>query len=142
MSSIGKLRKNAENYKLNEIYRNMTPEQYQRGIQLAIQNTQNELVAEYNLKLQKMQDKIITDMTKKMDNLVSVAVNMTSIKFLYELGKQLDCFIDVPEYMDQKIDLVQEISEHIMINIENYDKEAFNKKRKLVEQIFKIKFQI
>ena len=140
MSSIGKLRKNAENYKLNEIYRNMTPEQYQRGIQLAIQNTQNELVAEYNLKLQKMQDKIITDMTKKMDNLVSVAVNMTSIEFLYELGKQLDCFIDVPEYMDQKIDLVQEISEHIMINIENYDKEAFNKKRKLVEQIFKIKF--
>ena len=135
MSSIGKLRKNAENYKLNEIYRNMTPEQYQRGIQLAIQNTQNELVAEYNLKLQKMQDKIITDMTKKMDNLVSVAVNMTSIEFLYELGKQLDCFIDDPEYMDQKIDLVQEISEHIMINIENYDKEAFNKKRKLVEQI-------
>ena len=135
-----KLRKNAENYKLNEIYRNMTPEQYQRGIQLAIQNTQNELVAEYNLKLQKMQDKIITDMTKKMDNLVSVAVNMTSIEILYELGKQLDCFIDDTEYMDQKIDLVQEISEHIMINIENYDKEAFNKKRKLVEQIFKIKF--
>ena len=101
-----KLRKNAENYKLNEIYRNMTPEQYQRGIQLAIQNTQNELVAEYNLKLQKMQDKIITDMTKKMDNLVSVAVNMISIEFLYELEKQLDCFIDDPEYMDQKIDLV------------------------------------
>ena len=50
MSRIGKLRKNAENYKLNEIYRNMTPEQYQRGIQLAIKNTQNELVAEYNLK--------------------------------------------------------------------------------------------
>ncbi len=140
MSSIGKLRKNAENYKLNEIYRNMTPERYQRGIQLAIQNTQNELVAEYNLKLQKMQDIIITDMTKKMDNLVSVVVNMTSIKFLYELRKQLDCFIDDPEYMDQKIDLVQEISEHIMINIENYDKEEFNKKRKLVEQIFKIKF--
>ena len=119
MSSIGKLRKNAENYRLNEIYKNMTPEQYQQGIQLAIRNTQAELVTEYNTKLQKMQDKIREDTHKKMDSLVNVAINMTSVEFLYEIGRQLDCFIDKPENMDQKIDLVQEISENVIKNIQD-----------------------
>ena len=36
MSSIGKLRKNAENYRINEIYKNMTPEQYRQGIEYAV----------------------------------------------------------------------------------------------------------
>lgn len=140
MSSIGKLRKNAENYRLNEIYKNMTPEQYQQGIQLAIRNTQAELATEYNTKLQKMQDKIREDTHKKMDSLVNVAINMTSVEFLYEIARQLDCFIDKPENMDQKIDLVQEISENVMKNIQDYHKKDFEKKRQLVEKIFKIQF--
>ena len=140
MSSIGKLRKNAENYRLNEIYKNMTPEQYQQGIQLAIRNTQAELATEYNTKLQKMQDKIREDTHKKMDSLVNVAINMTSVEFLYEIAKQLDCFIDKPENMNQKIDLVQEISENVMKNIQDYHKKDFEKKRQLVEKIFKIQF--
>lgn len=140
MSSIGKLRKNAENYRLSEIYKNMTPEQYQQGIQLAIRNTQAELATEYNTKLQKMQDKIREDTHKKMDSLVNVAINMTSVEFLYEIARQLDCFIDKPENMDQKIDLVQEISENVMKNIQDYHKKDFEKKRQLVEKIFKIQF--
>ena len=48
MSSLSKLRKNAENYKINQFYQNMTPEQYQEGIRIAIQKTTDDLTRQYN----------------------------------------------------------------------------------------------
>ena len=39
MSSLSKLRKNADNYKINQFYNNMTPEQYREAVRYAIENT-------------------------------------------------------------------------------------------------------
>lgn len=136
MSSIGKLRKNAENYRINEFYKNMTPEQYKYAIETAIKNTQNQMLIEYNNKLKKNQEKN----NKNIDSIVNVAINMTAIEFLYEIGRQLDCYIDKPENIEQKIDLVQEISENVMKHIQDYSKSDFEEKRKQVEKIFNIEF--
>lgn len=136
MSSLSKLRKNADKYKINEFLKNMTPEQYRFGIENVKKNTEEEMLIKYNDKLKKIQEENI----KKNNSIVNIAVNMTSIEFLYELGEQLECFIDKPENLEQKIDLVQKISENVMNCIQNYSRKDFEEKRKQVEKTFKIEF--
>lgn len=136
MSSIGKIKKNAEKYRLEQFCRQMTPEQYKQALTTAVRTATENLALEYDRNLNKMKE----ETNKKIDSIVNVAINMTSVEFLYEIGRQLDCYIDKPENMEQKIDLVQEIGENVAKIIQNYDKKEFDKKRKQVEKIFKIKF--
>lgn len=136
MSSISKIRKNADKYRMEEFCRQMTPEQYKQALKTAVKAATENLAIEYDRMLQKNQE----ETNKKIDSIVNVAINMTSVEFLYEIGRQLDCYIDKPENMEQKIDLVQEIGENVAKIIQNYDKKEFDKKRKQVEKIFNIKF--
>lgn len=69
-----------------------------------------------------------------------------SIEFLYEVANQLECFVDEPENLDLKIDLVQKIYKNIMKSIQDYadiknDKEAykeFHRKKELIKKVFNI----
>ena len=67
-------------------------------------------------------------------------------EMVYELGNILECYKDEPEYLDQKIDIVQGIYETAMQSIEDYagdkyetDKQAqkeFERKKKTIQKIF------
>ena len=144
MSSIGKLRKNAENYRINEFYRNMTPEQYREGIKLATKQTAESLAKEYNLKLQKIQE----ESNYKIKEGIKLTIDTISVELLYELARQLECFEENTEYLDQKIDKVQDIYSNTMKAIEKYTtykkngqaRKDFEKKQKKIEKMFNIKF--
>lgn len=56
MSSIGKLRKNAETYRVNEIYRNMTPEQYKEGIRRAVDIATKELASRCQRDIERVEE--------------------------------------------------------------------------------------
>ena len=144
MSSLGKLKKNAEAYRINQFYNNMTPEQYREGIRLAVKNSTETLAREYDRNLQKIQEEANLHIKES----VRLAIDTISVELLYELADQLECFVDNPEFLDQKIDKVQNIYESTMKAIgkyANYKKESqarkeFLKKQKKVEKMFNIKF--
>ena len=56
MSKLRKLRKNAQNYEMQQIYNNMTPEQYKEGIKIAVRQASQELAREYDRQLYKLRD--------------------------------------------------------------------------------------
>jgi len=144
MSSLSKLRKNAENYKINEFYRNMTPEQYQEGIRIAIQNTTDDLTRKYNANLERLK----AEANRNISESATLAIDTISVELLYELGNQLGCFEENPEYLDQKIDTVQRIYENTMNAINKYTRykkgnqarKDFEKKKHKVEKMFNVKF--
>ena len=75
-------------------------------------------------------------------------IDMISIEFIYELANQLGCFEKVPEYLDEKIDKVQDIYSNAIESIQKYVKykrtnqviKDFEKKKRKVENIINIKF--
>lgn len=142
MSKLGKLRKNAQNYEMQQIYNNMTPEQYKEGIKIAVRQASQELAREYDRQLYKLRD----DYNKQIKESVHITMDTFSIEFLYEVANQLECFIDEPENLEQKIDLIQKIYKNIMKSIQDYadiksDKEAykeFYKKKELIQKVFNI----
>ena len=49
MSSLyRKIQKNADNFIINEYFKNMTPEMYKEGINNAIKMTESRLIKQYN----------------------------------------------------------------------------------------------
>lgn len=144
MSSIGKLRKNAENYKINQFYQNMTPEQYQEGIRIAIQKTTDDLTRQYNENLERLKE----EANRNISQSATLAIDTISVELLYELGNQLGCFEENPEYLDQKIDTVQRIYENTMNAINKYTRykkgnqarKDFEKKKHKVQKMFKVEF--
>jgi len=144
MSSLSKLRKNADKYKINEFYRNMTPEQYQEGIRIAIQNTTDDLTRKYNANLERLK----AEANRNISESATLAIDTISVELLYELGNQLGCFEENPEYLDQKIDTVQRIYENTMNAINKYTRykkgnqarKDFEKKKHKVEKMFNVKF--
>lgn len=144
MSSIGKLRKNAENYRINEIYRSMTPEQYREGIRIAVKNATETLTTEYDAKLQKIANESNTHIQAGM----RMAIDTISVELLYELANQLECFVSEPQFLEDKIKRVQEIYENTMKAIENYTiytktgkaRKEFEAKKKKLEKMFNIEF--
>ena len=144
MSSLSKLKKNAENYRLDNIYKNMTPEQYRTGVRRAVEIATKDMANEYDKTLKKMQEK--SDM--RVAESVRYAMDTISVELLYELGNQLGCFEENAEYLDQKIDKVQDIFKNTMSAIEKYTtykktgqaKKEFEEKQRKVEKMFNIKF--
>lgn len=144
MSSLSKLRKNAENYKINQFYQNMTPEQYQEGIRIAIQKTTDDLTRQYNENLERLKE----EANRNISQSATLAIDTISVELLYELGNQLGCFEENPEYLDQKIDTVQRIYENTMNAINKYTRykkgnqarKDFEKKKHKVEKMFKVEF--
>ena len=144
MSSLNKIKKNAERYRMDEIYRNMTPEQYREGIRLAVKNATEALAKEYDKNLEKVQERAKIEIKES----VRAAIDMLSVELLYELGNQLGCFEENAEYLDEKIEKVQDIYKNTMQAIENYTTikkqnqphKTFSKRKEQVEKMFKIKF--
>lgn len=142
-SPLKKMQKNAKKFEMNEIYRNMTPEQYKEGISRAVKNAVTELSLEYDKNFKKLQ----AEYNRSIQEGVMIAMDTLSVEILYELGRILDCYVDEPEFLDQKIDVVQNLYQTAMDSIKDYatkyktDNQAqrvFEKKKKTIEKIFHI----
>ena len=148
MSSISRqIRKNAEEFELRKFYNQMTPEQYQQGIKIAINRTRKEMIEEF----QKKYDKLLNECNYNLKEGMGIAIDTISIELLYELGVQMNAFDEEdPEIRAQIIDKVQEIYENTMKAIEKYskyknDKQAkkeYQKRKNKVLKFFKIKLDI
>lgn len=139
-----KLRKNAENFTINEYYKNMTPEMYKEGIDKAIRMTEERLIKDYNREIKRMAQKY----NESIQEGTLLAMDTLTVEIIYELGNVLECYKEEPEYLDQKIDIVQNIYETAMHNIEDYasskyknDEQAqktFEKKKRTIQKLFGI----
>lgn len=141
-STWKKLQKASEDFAIKKYYESMTPEMYQEGIQRAIKMTEERLTKEYNAELIRMGN----EFNQKLQNSALMAMDTLAVEMVYELGNILECYKDQPEYLDQKIDIVQGIYETAMKSIEDYasdkytdDKDAqreFNRKKKVIKNVF------
>lgn len=138
------LQKNAENFAIKKYYESMTPEMYQEGIQHAIKMTEERLTKRYETEITRIEQYYI----KAIQERSLLAMDTLATEMIYALGDTLECYKKEPEYLDQKIDIVQNIYETAMKSIEDYasDKyktdaqaqKAFEKKKKTMQKIFKI----
>lgn len=141
-NKLGKIQKNAQRFELDSIYKNMTPEQYKEGIRTAVKNTVNELGREYDIHLEQMR----REYNKSISEGVMIAMDTLSVEIIYELGRVLECYVDEPENLEQKIEVVQNIYQATMDSIKKYasyktDNQAhrvFEKKKKTIEKVFGI----
>lgn len=144
MSKLGKLRKNAQSFNLQEMYSNMTPEEYQNGIKMAVQSAVRDLAIEYDKNINKLKNEYENNLRYS----TIYAIDTLSVELLYELANQLGCFEENPDFLEDKIYRVKEIYENTMNSIKGYvdfktDEEAqkeFAIKKKKVEGMFDIKF--
>lgn len=145
MSSLSrKIQKNANNFIINEYYKNMTPDMYKDGINRAIRMTEDKLIKRYDAELKKLTDKY----NETLQESALLAMDTLATEMIYALGEVLECYKDEPEYLDQKIDIIQGIYETAMHSIQDYasskyknDKQAqkvFKKKKQTIQKIFKI----
>lgn len=142
MSSFHKMQKNINDYHLDQLYRNMTPQQHRESIKLAVEAATEELTQEYNMNLKRLAEAY----NKQVKESVHITVDTFMTEFLYELGLKLECYIDEPQNMEQKVDLVQAMYEDIMKSIQGYvdikedDKayKEFQRKREVVKKTFNI----
>ena len=142
MSNLSrKIQKNTDNFIIDQYYKNMTPEMYKEGIQNAIKMTEERLTKQYDAELMR-----ITKMYKRdIQERTLIAMDTLAVEMIYELGNVLECYVDEPEYLDQKIDIVQNIYEKAMTSIGDYatDKyksdaqaqKTFEKKKKKIQKI-------
>lgn len=144
-SSYKKLEKRAQEYKIKEFYKNMSPEDYQYGIESAIKKTEESLAKQYNDKYQKLTESFKSELKDG----IKMAIDTISVELLYELANQMDVFTEEDEYLlNQKIDKVQEIYINTMETIKKYNNyknnnqahREFERKKKKVEKLFSIEF--
>lgn len=143
-SSYRKIQKNAQKFEMDKLYQNMTPEQYKEGIRRAVKIAVENLGKEYDVQMEKMRE----EYNRSIREGVMLAMDTLSVEILYELGNILECYKDEPEYLDQKIDIVQGLYEKAMQSINDYagskyknDNQAhrvFAKKKKIVKDVFGI----
>jgi len=141
-STWKKIQKANEDYIIKKYYENMTPDMYKEGIQRAIKMTEDKCLKEYEYEVTRM----CNEFNKKLKNNMLLAMDTLATEMIYELGNVLECYVDEPEYLDQKIDIVQGIYETAMHAIEEYasDKyktnaqaqKAYEKKKKKIQKIF------
>lgn len=145
MSNLSrKIQKNADNFIIDQYYKNMTPDMYKEGIQNAIKMTEDRLVKRYDAELERITKQYKRDVQER----TLIAMDTLAVEMIYELGNVLECYVDEPEYLDQKIDIVQNIYEKAMTSIGDYatDKyksdaqaqKAFEKKKKTIQKVFRM----
>ena len=143
MSSISrKIQKNADNFMIDQYYKNMTPDMYKDGVKRAIEITEERLTKKFDAELLRMGK----EYKRAIQEGTLIAMDTIAIEMVYELGNVLECYVDEPEYLDQKIDIVQGIYETAMKSIEDYAsskyktnkqaQKAFEKKKKTVQKLF------
>ena len=141
-SSWRKLQKASEDFAVKKFYENMTPDMYKEGIQNAIKMTEQRLTERYNAELKRMGE----EYNRAIAEGTLIAMDTLATEMIYELGNILECYKEEPEYLDQKIDIVQGIYETAMHAIEDYaspkyktDKQAqkeFERKKKTIQKVF------
>ena len=141
-STWKKLQKASEDFAIKQCYANMTPQMYQEGINRAIKVTEERCLKEYEAELMR----IANQYNESIRNTTLIAMDTLATEMVYELGNILECYKEEPEYLDQKIDIVQGIYETAMTAIEDYasdkyktDKQAqktFAKKKKMIQKVF------
>lgn len=141
-STWRKIQKANEDYIINKYYENMTPEMYKDGIQRAIKMTEDRCLKEYEYEITRM----CNEYNEKLKDNMLHAMDTLATEMIYELGNVLECYVDEPEYLDQKIDIVQGIYETAMRAIEDYAsskyktdaqaQKAYEKKKKKIQKIF------
>lgn len=86
MSGLNKIKKSVAKFELNNIYANMTPQQIQNAIQVALDTQRKELIEEFKKK--------ITELEKKYNNSIDYTASsikeLILVEFLYEFANQLD----------------------------------------------------
>lgn len=140
MSSLGKFKKNVEKYRLEEFCRQMTPEQYRQALKTAVKNATENLAYEY--------DRRLIALEKAKDDELSAIINVISVELLYEIAIQMDCFVENPEYLDQKREKIQEMFENAMNSIQSYisykktgvSLKEYHEKKKKLEKTINLKF--
>lgn len=141
-SSWKKLQKASEDFAIKKFYENMTPQMYQEGIQNAIKMTETRLTERYDTELKRIGE----EYNRAIRDATLTAMDTLATEMVYELGNVLECYKDEPEYLDQKIDIVQGIYETAMKSIGDYatdkyknDKDAqkaYEKKKKTIQKVF------
>ena len=141
-SNWKKLQKASEDFAVKKYYESMTPETYKDGIQRAIKMTEERCLKEYEAELVRMSK----EFNRKLQDATLIAMDTLATEMIYELGNVLECYVDEPEYLDQKVDIVQNIYETAMRSIEDYasekyktDKDAqkvYEKKKKTIQKLF------
>ena len=101
----GKIQENARNFELDKIYRNMSPELYKETLRLAVKNATEDLGREYDKNLIRMKE----ECDRAVRDSIIMAMDTLSVELVYELGNVLECYVDEPDHLDQKIDIVQNI---------------------------------
>lgn len=143
MSSLyKKIQKNTEEFVVKEYYKHMTPEMYQDGIKNAIKLTEKRLNEEFCNE----REHIINEFNERLQEYTLSAMDTLATEMIYELGRLLDCYIEEPENLEQKIDVVQGIYETAIHSIEDYAsnkyktnkqaRKAFEKKKKTIQKFF------
>ena len=140
MSSIARqIRKNAIEFNLKEFYSHMTPEQYQKGIQIAVERTKEDLKAEFKKKFDSLYKEFEEDCKKNAE----CAIDTISIELLYELAVQMNAFDEEdPEIREQIIIKVKEIYKNTMDAVKRYsnyknDNQAQREYRKRKNNVLK-----
>lgn len=127
---------------IKKYYETLTPDKYKEGIENAIRLTEKRLSAEYEKSLVDMEERF----NKAITEGILIAMDTLATEMIYELGNVLECYVDEPEYLDQKVDIIQGIYETAMTSIEDYatnkyktDKHAqreFKRKKQLIQKYF------
>lgn len=150
MSKLGKIRKNAENFMIQDVYKNMTPEQYQKAVKFAVEKTKNDLIKEFEIKYTKLQNKFTNDLKGMTGNIIDTI----SVELLYELANQMGYWnlkedTEEEKYIKESVKYrIQEIYTNTMDSIKKYGNmkresqavRTFDKKKKKIEKEFNIKF--
>ena len=144
-NQLKKIQKNAADFTLRQFYQNMTPEQYQKGIEHAVNLTKQELSKDFEYKYKKLCNRFNEEMHIQAGQIIDTI----SIELIYELANQMHAFEETDEEIKtQIIAKVQEIYENTMNQIKNYasytqDDRAskeFKKKKQKVLKMFHLKF--
>lgn len=151
MSSIArKINKNAENFMLENLYKNMTPEQYKIALKNAIDKTTKELTTRFEVEYEKLRKSY----QQELDYNAATIMNTISVELLYEIANQIE-YWDMKEETEDDIYTkesakfrIKEIYSNTMQSIKQYATmkkgekafKVFEKRKKQLEKEFDIKF--
>ena len=132
MSSLSRLKKNAEIYKFNETVKNFTPEQYMESVN----GVRRQLEQQYNDQLDKMEKRFQHNTYNSTMN----AIEVISTEMLYELAEQMNAFDEDCEVVDQIRDKLKEILQNAIDSVKNYNsyKNEKQSRKKYKEKIKKL----
>lgn len=130
---------------IQDMYNKMTPEQYQKGINMAINRTRDELTKQF----QKKYEKLVKEFDSNLKDGMATAIDTISVELLYELAVQMNAFNEEDEERLESIKYrIQQIYDNTMNSIKKYasyknDRQAskeFKKRKQKIEKLFNIKF--